>query len=68
MELTTKEIRDRAYAARVPVSEVMKRAGVANSTFHRWVKSDGPKPHPVTLGKIEDALAAIEAEYADKAA
>lgn len=65
MDITVKaaEIKERAYQARVSVNSVMKRAGVSNSTLWRWEKGIGDA-HPFTIGKIEDALDAIEAERA----
>lgn len=51
----------RCFKARVPVYKVCDRAGVARSTPSRWKK----RPETMTasvLGKLEDALAAIEAE------
>lgn len=62
MELTPQIIRDRAYAARVSIHKLAKRAGIATSTFYRWERKGGTTPYPVTLGKIQDALEAFEAE------
>lgn len=62
MENITQSIRERAYAARLTLDAVLKRAGIAPSTFYRWERGQCGKPHPVTLGKIEDALSAIERE------
>ena len=63
-QITPQQIRLRAYAARVSINQLLKRAGVQNSTFWRWENGDTADAHPVTLGKIADALAAIEAERA----
>ena len=54
------DIKERAYQARISINALMNRAGVANSTLWRWRQPDAPDPHPVTLGKIMDAL--IDAE------
>lgn len=51
----------RCFKARVPVYRVCDRAGVARSTPSRWKV----RPESITastLGKLEDALAEIEAE------
>jgi transcriptional regulator with XRE-family HTH domain len=61
-QLTPSEIRARAYEARVSINQLMKRAGVENSTFWRWDNGTTKEIHPVTVGKIADALAEIEAE------
>lgn len=62
MEITPQIIRDRAYAARVSINKLAKRAGIATSTFYRWEGPKGTTPYPVTLGKLLDALEAFEAE------
>jgi transcriptional regulator with XRE-family HTH domain len=62
--ITPQKIRDRAYAARVSINHLLKRAGVQNSTFWRWENGETADAHPVTLGKIADALEAIERERA----
>lgn len=64
MELTPETVRTRAYAARVSINALMKRAGLPNSTFWRWEKGVIATPHPITLGKLSDALEAIEREKA----
>ncbi len=61
-QLTPDIIRARAYEARISINALMKRANVNNSTFCRWASGETTNLHPVTLGKIADALAAIEAE------
>lgn len=60
---TPNSIKQRAYAARVSVNALMKRAGVSNSTLWRW-ENEFREPHPITLGKVLDALEAIERERA----
>ena len=61
-QLTPSDIRQRAYQARVSINQLMKRAGVENSTFWRWENGTTKEVHPITAGKIADALDAIEAE------
>lgn len=63
-DLTPETVRNRAYNARITLNGLMKRAGVENSTFWRWAGGKTKNIHPVTLGKINDALVAIEAERA----
>lgn len=58
-DLTPQIVRDRATAARVPLSHVLKLANVSHATFYRW--ENGTKPRPLTLAMFEDALAAAEA-------
>lgn len=53
----------RCFNARVPVYQVCDRAGVARSTPSRW-KLRPDSMTATTLGKLEDALVAIEAERA----
>ncbi len=60
--LTPHIVRERAYQARVSINKVMKRAKVNYSTFCRWANGETNAPQAVTLGKIEDALAAFEFE------
>jgi predicted DNA-binding transcriptional regulator AlpA len=60
-DLTPDGIKQRAYDARVSINKLMKRAGVSNSTLWRW-KHEDRTPHPITLGKVVDALEAFEAE------
>lgn len=55
------ELETRAYAARVPIYKVCERANVAPATISNWRKNR-VKPNASTIGKLEDALAAIEAE------
>ncbi len=62
MTMTPRQIKDRAYAARVSVNALLKRAGVSNTTLWRWENGDTGTPHPVTMGKIIDALEAFEGE------
>lgn len=52
----------RAFAARVSMTELCKRAGVASSTITRWRK--GKKPWAATLIKLDHAIDAIERERA----
>lgn len=66
--ITPAMIRDRATAAHVSINQLMERAGLPNSTFWRWDTGRIEHPHPVTVQKIADALAAIEAEHAERAA
>jgi transcriptional regulator with XRE-family HTH domain len=63
-QMTPDIVRARATLARISINKVMKRAGVNYSTFCRWANGETAEVHPVTLGKIEDALAAYEAEHA----
>lgn len=67
-ELTPQIIRDRAYGARISINQLFKRAKVSNSTLWRWEKDITAKPNPVTLGKIEDALAFVEREHRERLA
>ena len=62
--ITPQQIRLRAYAARVSINQLLKRAGVQNSTFWRWDKGETKSLHPVTIGKITDALERFEAGQA----
>lgn len=62
--LTPQNIRDRAYGARVSINQLLARADVNNSTFWRWAKGKTLNLHPVTAGKISDALSDIEQERA----
>lgn len=57
-----KSIKRRASDICVPLEQLLKRAGVSNSTLWRW--QSGTDPHPVTLGKIMDALDYFEGERA----
>lgn len=66
--LTADAVRDRAYEGRISINALMKRAGVNNSTFFRWANGSTAALHPVTVQKIGDALAEIEAERAGRAA
>lgn len=59
------QIRSRAYEARVTMNQLMKRAGVPNSTFWRWDTGKINAPHPITLARIMEALEAAEAERAN---
>lgn len=54
-------IRKRAYDARISVNALLKKAGVSGTTLWRWEKGKGVA-HPVTLAKIKDALALVEAD------
>lgn len=60
-ELLT-EYENRAQRARITMTDLCKRAGVAGSTITRW--RAGTTPWPRTLVKIDKALAAIEQERA----
>ena len=62
--LTPETIRRRAFEARVSINQVLLKAGVSGSTLWRWVQKPDVIPNPVTIGKIEDALAHFEAEKA----
>lgn len=62
--LTPETIRRRAFEARVSINQVLLKAGVSGSTLWRWVQKPDSKPNPVTIGKIEDALAHFEQERA----
>ena len=64
MDIQPDDIRRRAYDARVSINQLMKRAGMPNSTFWRWERGHIAKPHPITVGRICDALDAIEREQA----
>lgn len=48
------------------VEALMREAKIERSTFWRWERGIG-NPHPVTVQKISDALARIEAEKAKAA-
>ncbi len=60
------DIEDRAWRVGVSMNQVCLRAGVNPTTFSRWKRSErNPEPIGATLrsiGKLYDALAAIEAE------
>ena len=58
--MTPEAIERRAYDARVSINRLLKDAGVQNSTFWRWKKGETTALHPVTSGKIEDALVRFE--------
>ena len=64
-DLTPYGIRERAIAARVSINRLMQRAGVANSTLHRWQNGE-TSPSAVTVGKIKDALEWFERDYAER--
>ncbi len=53
----------RCFDARIPVYELCDRAEVSRATPSRW-KANPDSISPRTLGKMEDALALIEAEKA----
>lgn len=65
-ELTPYSIRERAYGARISINKLFKSARVSNSTLWRWEKDITAKPNPVTLGKIEDALASAERAHTER--
>lgn len=56
-------LKSRCFEARVPLYKVCDRAGVARSTPSRW-KLNPDSMTGSTLGKLEDALTAIQAEKA----
>jgi transcriptional regulator with XRE-family HTH domain len=60
------EYERRALNARITITDLCARAGVAGSTFSRWRK--GNRPWPQTLQKIDNALDEIEAERIAKEA
>jgi len=64
------DIELRAHCAGVSMNRVCQRAGVNPTTFSRWKKSErNPQPIGATLrsiGRLYDALVAIEAEKAGK--
>ncbi len=62
-------IKGRCFAARIKPSDLCVRAGVARSTLWR-AERDPEKVSVQTIGKLEGALDALEAERAksDKAA
>jgi transcriptional regulator with XRE-family HTH domain len=62
MTITPQEIRDRAYAARISVNALLRRAGVYNTTLWRWEQPEPTEPRPLTLARIVDALDAAERE------
>ena len=62
MDIQPDHIRDRAYKARISINQLMKRAGLPNSTFWRWDTGRIAKPHPITLARIVEALEAVESE------
>ncbi len=64
MDIEPQAIRDRAYAARISVNELLKRAKVSNSTIWRWQQDGNYKPHPITVAKIMEALVAAEQDRA----
>jgi predicted transcriptional regulator len=64
MDIQPDDIRRRAFEARVSINQLMKRAGLPNSTFWRWNTGRIDKPHPLTVARIVDALTEIEAERA----
>lgn len=57
-QLTPRSVRDKALAARVPLSAVLDRANVPSSTFYRW--EAGGDMRDLTKARIWDALQAIE--------
>ena len=44
------------------MDNLLSKAGIAASTFYRWETGETGTPHPVTIQKIINALAVIEAE------
>lgn len=57
------KLADRAFRARVSLSKVCKRAGVAPSTISRWRAGDC-EPEDETLKRLNSALDELEAEAA----
>lgn len=55
------ELEKRAFAARLPIYKVCERAGVSPATITNWRK-EKVNPNASTIGKLETALEAIEAE------
>ncbi len=55
-DLTPSIVRERAIMAHITINQLMKSAGLPNSTFWRWERGDVNDPNPVTLQKILDAL------------
>ena len=60
--ITPDEIRSRATKALSTMDNLLSKAGIAASTFYRWETGETGTPHPVTIQKIINALAVIEAE------
>ena len=60
---TLEALISRCFAARMTVAQVCDRAGVSRATVSYW-KADPERMTGPTVGKLEDALAAIEAERA----
>jgi hypothetical protein len=53
----------RCFDARLPVYQLCDIAGISRATPSRW-KANPDSINPRTLGKMEDALTAIETERA----
>lgn len=61
--LTPALVRQKADDLRVTLGDVLTRANVQRSTFWRWEQGE-TESRSLTVLKISDALAAIEAERA----
>ena len=57
-------IKSRSYASGVTVADLLAKAGVSGGTLWRWKNQPEVKPHPITLGKVTNALDALEKERA----
>lgn len=60
------DLNDRAFRSGVPIADVLKRAGVAFSTWMRWRRGVAAKPE--TIDRCNAALQQIITERTDGAA
>ncbi len=58
-----REVEDLARIAKVPLSKALRRAGVASTTYWRWVNA-GSEPSTKTIRKIKTAIHELGVEAA----
>jgi len=60
-ETTYEDIEAGALAARVSMTDVLRRAGVSRGTFYRWKRGQG-RMLPLTKARLLDAIAELRLE------
>lgn len=60
-EITAKQIEDAALAARVTITDVLKRSGVSRGSFYRFRRGDGNMLQ-LTKERMLDAVAELRLE------
>ena len=60
-ETTPEDIEKGALAARVSLSDVLKRAKVSRGTYYRWRRQEGDML-PLTKARLLDAIAELRLE------